>query len=342
MLNVNFPIESMLREKAQLCKGEYITLEENHVMNNKQLTLTCKVKEFSRDEGIRLGHGEREYNFSFIDVTNDKLLFNTSGAAVAEIAHGLTVSDFVSISISVGFTNARVTIASASGTFETELHGWRGRMGNVFAKSLGGEIYDVKLRWSSGAYAEPIWLFGDSYFDTSWGGMWPYYLVKDGYRGFLLSGFPGRNSASALEDFKRALRHGVPKYAVWCLGMNDADKSDAISESYITPTREFISLCEERGIIPILSTVPCTPARKTEQGYEYENVYKNDFVRSSGYRYIDFAQAVGAALPDSPWYDGMLDADGVHPTPHGAYALYARALADFPEIMQKRVEGVSK
>jgi len=342
MLNVNCPIESMIAEKALLCEGEDITLEENHVMNNKQLTFTCKLKKFSHCDGIRVGHGEREYNFSYIDVTWDKLLFSTSGTAVTEMAHGLTVSDFASISISVAFTDARVTIASASGVFEAELHGWRGRMGNIFAKCLGGEIYDVKLRWSSGAYSEPIWLFGDSYFDTSWGGRWPYYLVKDGYRGFLLSGFPGRNSASALEDFKRALRHGAPKYAVWCLGMNDADKPDAISESYIAATREFISLCEERGIIPILSTVPCTPVRKTEQGYEYENVYKNDFVRSSGYRYIDFAQAVGAALPSSPWYDGMLDTDGVHPTSYGAYALYARVLADFPEIMQKRVEDVSK
>lgn len=56
----------------------------------------------------------------------------------------------------------------------------------------------------------------------------------------------------------------------------------------------------------------------------------NNYVRSLGVRYIDFADAVGAQ-PDGTWTEGLC-ADGVHPTIAGAKVLFARSIADCPEL----------
>jgi hypothetical protein len=73
----------------------------------------------------------------------------------------------------------------------------------------------------------------------------------------------------------------------------------------------------------ILSTIPLVTA--------VDNTYKNAYVRGSGYRYVDFAAAVGA-VEDTTWYDNMLADDGVHPATEGAVALYQQVLTDVPEI----------
>ena len=144
----------------------------------------------------------------------------------------------------------------------------------------------------------------------------------------MLTGYPGRKSQAGLDDFKQALTHGTPKYAIWCLGMNDGDSGDTVNVSYLKCVLEFISICEENGITPILATIPSTPT--------VSNIYKNDWVRKSGYRYIDFARAVGGEELGSSWYEGMLHTDNVHPTESGAKALYAQFIADFPEILKNK------
>ena len=107
--------------------------------------------------------------------------------------------------------------------------------------------------------------------------------------------------------------------------MNNGDSATAINSSYLASVTEFLAICEEKNIIPILSTTPCTPT--------VNNSFKNEWVRNSGYRYIDFSRAVGGDEVGSAWYDGMLyTGDNVHPATPGAKALYAQFLVDFPEI----------
>ena len=124
----------------------------------------------------------------------------------------------------------------------------------------------------------------------------------------------------------RFVDRGQPEYIVWTLGMNNKDVDGKINEKYFESTNEFLRVCEERGITPILCTVPNVPER--------DNRPKNEWVRSSKYRYIDFARAVGSDK-DVNWYPEMLCADRVHPATKGAEALYMQVLCDFPEIMQK-------
>lgn len=88
---------------------------------------------------------------------------------------------------------------------------------------------------------------------------------------------------------------------------------------------EETATCKEKGIELILATIPNVPS--------ISNYYKNDFVRNSGYRYIDFAKAVGAEEIGSTWYENMLSSDKVHPALLGAKALASRFLIDVPEVI---------
>ena len=110
--------------------------------------------------------------------------------------------------------------------------------------------------------------------------------------------------------------------------MNNGDKTEEPNPQWLEATEEFLAICNEKGITPILSTIPSTP--------KVLNVYKNAWVKSSGYRYVDFERAVGAHK-DHAWYPEMLnEKDQVHPAIHGAEALYSQVLIDFPEIMNRR------
>ena len=91
-----------------------------------------------------------------------------------------------------------------------------------------------------------------------------------------------------------------------------------------------------KKITPILCTIPNVKGGAVDDtdivNMRLHN-FKNDYVKASGYRYIDFYKAVGA--DDVNWYPNMLYSDGVHPDVLGAEAMYYQALVDFPELMQK-------
>ena len=128
--------------------------------------------------------------------------------------------------------------------------------------------------------------------------------------------------------------------------MNNGDTigSATPNAKWLAATEEFIAICEAKGITPILATIPSTPT--------VLNVNKNAWVRESGYRYVDFARAVGGEsynasligkdygngktnLTGYEWYADMLSTDLVHPALLGAKALYMQFVVDFPEITEK-------
>ena len=170
-------------------------------------------------------------------------------------------------------------------------------------------------------------MFGDSYFAYS-ADRWTYYLQQYGYaQNALIDGWPGEGSANARNSLLTLIQFGTPKYIVWCMGMNDGSDTDASTPSSDWTIRrdEMLAICNENGITPIFATIPNVPS--------VLNTGKNAWIKASGYRYIDFAAAVGAESAGSTWYSGMLSSDNIHPSESGAKALFARALVDFPEIM---------
>lgn len=312
---------------ADSLKDNYIYLGENHVMHNKTFKVLFNVDSLKEGQVIRIGHGETSYGGSAVELTATALrayYYTNESSEKLNTPHGLNISGEIEVNIKVGFGTAVVSVENADEKFVTGEFMWGGRNGKIFIKSEGVEITKIDAEWSSSDYDKEIWLLGDSYFNTADVNRWPYYLYGAGYTNYFMSGFPGRNAQSGIVDFKNALEFGTPKYAVWCLGMNNNDSENAVSATWKPATEEFLAICKEKGITPILTTTPNTP--------KVRNSLKNDYVKASGYRYIDFAAAVDGEELGSSWIPGMISGDNVHPSASGAKALYEQVLKDFPEI----------
>ena len=141
----------------------------------------------------------------------------------------------------------------------------------------------------------------------------------------MLNGFSGRQSETAFEQVKQDIEDmgGRPKRLIWCLGMNDGDGANVISREWRLATDALMELCRKYNIELILATIPNVPT--------VINTNKNKYIRYSGYRYIDFASAVGAS-DDNEWYSNMRE-DAVHPSAEGAKALYSQAILNVPELI---------
>ena len=202
---------------------------------------------------------------------------------------------------------------------------WGGCSGKPFARPRNCNLTNVKLSFSCNDYSKDIWAFGDSYMTTTAPTRYPYYLYNLGIDNYLLDAFGGRNSMQALESLKNALKHGTPKYLLWFLGMNDPDQVSTLNTGWYSTYTEIVNICQEKKITPIFATIPCTPTNG--------NWYKNRIVSTSGFRYVDFAKAVGATETGSAWHDGLLSSDNLHPTERGAKVLANQLLIDVPELI---------
>ena len=320
-----------LSESKAVLKNDYLKLQSNHIINDKTLVLTFNTSGLNDGEVIGLGHGEQSYGGSGIEITKDRInTYNYAAGRRTNLVneeHGIDISGNVTVIIKTGLRAAVVTIDNGKDIYTSTDFQWFGRNGEIFAKSVGVELKDVKLEWSCDAYKSDVWFFGDSYFDTTTTARWPYYMVEDGYTDVFLNGYPGRKTQAALEDFKKALEFAIPKYVVWCLGMNNGDSEKGMNANYKNATNEMLALCKENDITPILCTIPNVPT--------VINIYKNEWIKTSGYRYVDFAASVGAEEKGSSWTAGMLGGDGVHTAPSGAKAHYDQLKKDIADILVK-------
>lgn len=195
-----------------------------------------------------------------------------------------------------------------------------------YVTSKGIVATNCKLLYTNTDFLKKIWMIGDSYTAYSID-RWPYYAHQDGYlKNIFLDGFSGMESTQAKKTFPDIVKLSKPQYAVWLMGMNDgSDTNDTTpSSSWVNGKNVFLETCLTENIIPVFATIPNVPT--------INHKGKNAWIRSSGYRYIDFSHAVGAD-DNVNWYTGMLSNDGIHPTRLGAVALYGQILIDFPEIM---------
>lgn len=254
---------------------------------------------------------------------------DTSVVNETVIAHGLTISDFITLEIATDATGrADITLECNGQVFTTnqifEIH----RYYYPYVKATNCAINNATLSIAFRDILAPIWMFGDSYlrYDTN---RWPYYLHNTPYEdNFLINNRGGGKSLQeGVRSYESLLGLNCPKFAFWCLGMNDnSDSESQPSSDWVTGKNAFLSLCDTYGIIPIFATVPSVPGTSHE--------LKNAWIRSSGYRYVDFAKALGAQ-PDGTWRPGLRENEttGKHPSMLGAKVMYYQLLADFPECM---------
>lgn len=277
---------------------------------------------------LRVGKGRGEFGGMYIKLSPEKMqIINSRDDSIAdEYALSIGLNGYISVSIMADLrNNAVIEVSSEDGmnSFNTV---WSARQGKLFVSTNEDtQIQNCHLSYHCNGWDKPIWLMGDSYFNCTASSRWTSYLTNNGYENYLLNGYSGRGSDRALESLMVMLNYATPREIIWCLGMNDGD-GEEINSDWLESIEELKTICEEKDITLVLATIPNCPT--------VNNKLKNEYVRNSGYRYIDFANAVGAA-DDSDWYDGMLeDADEpVHPTQSGAMALYNEAVSTCPEIL---------
>lgn len=264
-------------------------------------------------------------------ITNTEVMIKTYNNTVLKSeAHGLTISDFIYVCIEKDDkTNAKVTIMSKSGTYalQTTAGTYYGVNGAIKA-STTSELTNATLKYIAKDLSKDTWLFGDSYITLNDNGKYMTQLVNMGFADKICScGYGGAASANIIFDFRNLTAIAKPKRIVWALGMNDNDGDNSVNANWNAFYNEVRTYCDSNGIELILATIPNTPSVSTA------NSYKNEIVRASGYRYIDFAKAVNAESDNASWFDGMLSSDNVHPTELGAKVLASRFLMDVPEII---------
>lgn len=266
-------------------------------------------------------------NYFEIDNTNISYMVLPTSEPVV-IPHGLTIANNIMLIAEMNDdATLDLTLISNGESFKTTIQNYvKASIGAYFVQSIGSNLVNCSLTWTCTDIAKNIWIFGDSYLAYAQD-RWTYYLTEYGYaNNVLIDGFPGESGENAGFGIESLIKYGSPKYAVWFIGMNDGTDTDdsTPNENWVTRKNKFLKICEANSITPIFATIPSVP--------NINHRAKNAWIRSSGYRYIDMAKAVGSDITSS-WYWGMLASDNVHPTELGAKALFAQVLLDLPEVM---------
>jgi len=305
--------------------GEYIEINGRSALKDGE---TIVFKGFlSSFEKLRLAfmYAGGVSNYIDVDATNVTIKNNSSTASA--VAHGLTITNDITIMVELIRGDAKITVIS-NGSLYTTTVAWTQISGVASSPrviSTNTVCTSSELRAIYNAVKRKVWFFGDSYISFNDSQKWVYYLKEYGFdTNMLLCGSSGCSSAITKTAFETLLNYGSPALAVMATGMNDGSDNGATPAStWTTNKNAFISICENANVEPVFCTIPTTPTVNNEA--------KNAWVKASGYRYIDFAKAVGAQS-DGTWYQGMLANDNVHPTQLGARALFSQILIDLPEV----------
>ena len=322
-LNISPPTEVEIHPQKlsnfTLKEGETYQLVNSSIKQFYTISFKGTIEKF---DTLSIGKGSGRYLTSNLTITPDSIISTrvTNVTSRKAFKHELQLKNDLSIKIDRGLSSSTVTIINESDTlsFSSDFIG----MNQPFIHSSGTQIAVDTFEFICEDYYSDVFVFGDSYVNSSSPARWPYYTHAAGYQ-FLCDGLPGGGSKDGFDFINAAFSIHQPKYAIWCLGMNDKSDEDSIAnENWKNYVEKVKDLCAKNNVTLIFSTVPSVEKRN--------NRGKNDYIRASGYRYIDFDKAVSDGAGN--WKEGMLAKDGVHPTEKGAEAMADRFLIDFPEI----------
>jgi hypothetical protein len=302
--------------------GDRKELINNAIKQDYTINLDGEIEKFGT---LFIGKGDNRWNSSYVQLTNDSVfVFNkTDSIRKSSFKHNLLINNQLKIKINQKLDSANIFIANTTDTFtvSTKFTG----MDSPYVRSVGSRINVKDFSFSCDDYNDAVWIFGDSYVSCASPARWTYYIYNQRYD-FFCDGLPGGKSIHAYDFLRTALTIDRPEYLIWCLGMNDGGDRFFAGVSWLIYLKKIEKLCKENEITLIFTTIPTCP--------KINNQNKNQYIRKSGYRYVDFEKAVSDG--NGNWKAGMLLADGVHPTEKGAKALAEQFIKDFPEIKQYR------
>ena len=301
---------------STLGDGEKVTLADiPNCKKSNSIHFRAKIDTFS---SLKLYHGLANYRSGILVIDSTKCTIFDGSTQHEQWDHGLTIADTIEVLIDVqdNFT-ANIMISTSNSSDTTGLNRkdgvyWVGCRDDIVVESIGSQLSDCVLSFYHADLLHDIWLFGDSYMD-----MYPNLCIEYGFGNFMLDGFSGRTSVQALKSLQLCISTKKPKTIIWALGMNDPDNS-TINQNWLDTIEQVKTICVEKGIKLVMVTIP-------------NNSYKNQYIKASGYKYIDLCNAVGADSSVN-WYANMLSSDSVHPTKIGRRALALRLIQDMPEI----------
>lgn len=301
--------------------AESIFLPLNNIRKNAILSFDATVTSFS---ALRIG---RTGYLDVIRVTNsDVTVLNAGGSVVSTASHGLTITNTVSVRIERTELNSIAIIVSSNGVSASPITitWYKNSVGDPYVKSEGSTLADCTLSYAPMDINKKTWVFGGTDCDIQ-PNRWMGQLYNAGFLdNILLNSYVGNSAAQNVPSLLNLVDKGDVRCIVWANGENDgADTETLVSTTWLSAVNVFVTTCQSRGIIPVLATIPSTPT--------VNNELKNEWIRASGYRFIDFAKAVGAGA-DGVWYDGMMNNSS--PTSQAGTALFNRAIVDCPELLE--------
>lgn len=274
------------RDSGDMSDGDTFTLPFQNINKRTVEIFSGEITTFSK---LEIGKGY------YVEIDDTNITLHKGSTVDAPIPHGLTIQNDIQVKITAntdGKTNPRnffqatIKITSNGESFETTDAYWLQSLANSpFVRSVGSVLHGCSFSFQSLDVNKNIYAYGDSYF--SWyPERWVYYLAIDGYAANVFTNaFAGQGTPTAITALRNTIKLGSPKFILWCLGMNDGSDTDTPSPQWKSGIDIVASICKEYGITPIFATIPTVPTVNHEK--------KNQWVRNSGYRYVDFAKAVG-------------------------------------------------
>lgn len=313
------------RSNFTLHSGDECKLINSAIKQDYRIFFSGRIVDF---DTLVIGKGSGKYLSSYLLINHDSIIFYriAHGKTSRSYKHHFSLKNNLSISIDRKADSAIVTLINEKDTLKitSDFTG----MNHPFVRSSGSVIHVDQFEFNCSDYYSDVFVFGDSYVNCGSPQRWPYYLYQKGCQ-FLCDGLPGGRSGDSYDFLQSAFSVHKPEYVIWCLGMNDGIDQDMPDPDWKGYVQRVMNVCDRNNVTLILATIPTVPSRN--------HTWKNEFIRKSGYRYIDFDQAVSDGKGN--WKTGMLAADGVHPTERGAKAMAEEFLKAFPEITETIVHS---
>ena len=284
---------------------------------------------FTSDNGenaLEIAHGKETYGGYAVQFNNS--YYFVRGYINETITHVNSKPTNIKCTTNTPFTmvvkifdnKLTVTFSDGENIFTGEEVEISGGNGAISVRSSSSNFVADYFSYIPLAVNNDTWIIGDSYLGVTNTARQGYWLKQFGAKCCYI-GFAGAGSSDGYNAFNDLLKIGCPKRLIWLDGMNNADTNGAINTTWKTATENIIALCNDKNIELILATIPNVPDR--------EHTYKNEYVRGSGYRYIDLENAV---TNGGEWLTGLLSGDNVHPTEAGALRLATEIITTVPEI----------